>query len=84
MVPATILSVYWTALTGLGLKYNEFTGNRRVFVQNLHQRYGAVVRLAPNEVSFATYDAVKEIYASGGSGYDRTEFYSAFERFGIR
>ncbi|KAI9771949.1 MAG: hypothetical protein M1839_002582 [Geoglossum umbratile] len=81
---AKIPGPWWTAFTGLELKYNEFTGSRRVFVQNLHQRYGAVVRLAPNEVSFATHNAVKEIYASGGSGYDKTEFYSAFERFGIR
>lgn len=38
----------------------------------------------PNEVSFAGMDAMKEIYTSGGSGYDRTELYDLFRQFGTR
>jgi hypothetical protein len=42
------------------------------------------VRLGPNEVSFTSLDAIKEIYASGGSGYDKTEFYTLFKQFKIK
>ena len=52
-------------------------------MHRLHQEYGPVVRLAPNEISFSGLEAVKEIYASGGSGYDKTEFYELFRQFGI-
>ncbi|KIW53987.1 hypothetical protein PV05_06386 [Exophiala xenobiotica] len=74
----------YTALTSLVLKYKEFTHERRIYIHKLHQRYGPVVRLAPNEISFATVDAIKEIYMSGGSGYDKTPFYSLFTQFKTR
>ncbi|KAK4942498.1 hypothetical protein LTR10_017794 [Elasticomyces elasticus] len=74
----------YTALTSLILKYHEFTHRRTLYIHHLHQKYGPVVRLAPNEVSFSTADALKEIYMSGGSGYDKTEFYSLFTQFKTR
>jgi hypothetical protein len=74
----------YTAWTSLVLKYREFTHGRRLYIHELHRRYGPVVRLSPDEVSFATVDAAKEIYMSGGSGYDKTEFYSLFTQFGTR
>ncbi|KIX06902.1 uncharacterized protein Z518_04878 [Rhinocladiella mackenziei CBS 650.93] len=74
----------YTAITSIVLKYQEFTHARRPYVHALHEKYGPVVRLAPNEVSFATADAVKEIYMSGGSGYDKTPFYTLFMQFGTR
>lgn len=71
-------------LTSLVLKYHELTGNRRLWIHKLHQRYGPVVRLSPNEVSFNNVEGIKEIYQSGGSGYERTEFYDLFTQFGHR
>lgn len=65
-------------LTSLPLKWAELHADRTLFVHRLHQKYGPVVRLAPNEVSFSSAAAVKEIYCSGGSGYDKTEFYNLF------
>ncbi|KAI0363960.1 cytochrome P450 [Pilatotrama ljubarskyi] len=70
-----------SALTSLPLIYREFTGRRRAWIHDLHLKYGPVVRIAPNEVSFATRESVKEIYASGGSGYDKTSLYKLFEHF---
>jgi hypothetical protein len=64
--------------------FKEFSGCRRRFVHDLHKKYGSVVRLGPNEVSFASAEAVKEIYTSGGSGYDKTEFYNLFKQFDTR
>ncbi|KAI0180135.1 cytochrome P450 3A13 [Hypoxylon sp. FL1284] len=76
--PTTSLFSSWV------LKYHEFHAHRTRYVHSLHQRYGPVVRIAPNEVSFSTLEGVKEIYGSGGSGYDKTEFYNLFTVYGRR
>ena len=73
-----------SAFTGIWLMVQEFAGNRRPYIHELHKRYGPVVRLGPNEISFTSADAVKEIYAGGGSGYDKTELYTMFMQFGAR
>lgn len=75
---------WYTRFTSLWIKHQEFTANRRLSVHRLHQIYGPVVRLSPNEVSFTSLDAIKEIYASRGSGYDKTEYYDLFRQFGIK
>ncbi|KAI0532893.1 cytochrome P450 3A13 [Xylaria digitata] len=70
--------------TSLALKYHEFRALRTRYVHNLHLRYGPIVRIAPNEASFASLEGIKEIYGSGGSGYDKTEFYDLFMIYGRR
>ncbi|KAJ5893360.1 hypothetical protein N7495_005051 [Penicillium taxi] len=75
---------WYTRFTSLWIKYQEFSSNRRESIHLLHQLYGPVVRLGPNEVSFTSLGAMKEIYASGGSGYDKTELYSLFKQFKTR
>lgn len=75
---------WYTHFTTLVLKYHEFTKNRRLWIHELHLQYGAVVRLSPNEISFANMEGMKEIYQSGGSGYDKTEFYDLFKQFNHR
>lgn len=75
---------WYTTFTSWVLKYHEFTSNRRLYIHDLHKKYGTTVRIAPNEVSFASLEAIKEIYASGGSGYDKTELYDLFRQFGIK
>ena len=70
--------------TNLGLRWHEFRANRTMYVHGLHLQYGPVVRIAPNEMSFTSYDAIKEIYGSMGSGYDKTPFYNLFKVFGRR
>ncbi|CAJ2506231.1 Uu.00g003610.m01.CDS01 [Anthostomella pinea] len=73
-----------TLFTSWVLKYHEFRANRTRYIHSLHLKYGPVVRIAPNEVSFASLEGVKEIYGSGGSGYDKTEFYDLFMVYGRR
>ncbi|KIA75553.1 cytochrome P450 [Aspergillus ustus] len=83
--PTTKLPGPWyTRFTSLVIKYQEFTSNRRLYIHRLHLKYGSAVRIAPNEASFASLDAIREIYASGGSGYDKTELYDLFSQFGIK
>jgi hypothetical protein len=75
---------FHTRFTAAWLKYKEFNGDRRAYIHNLHQEFGPVVRLGPNEVSFASAEAIKEIYTSGSSGYEKTEFYNLFKQFNTR
>jgi hypothetical protein len=70
--------------TGLYLKWNELHANRTLYVHSLHETYGPVVRIAPGEVSFTSWAAVKEIYCSSGSGYDKSDFYDLFKIYGRR
>lgn len=70
--------------TSLVLKWHELNANRTMYIHHLHQQYGPVVRVGPNEVSFTSAAALKEIYGSGGSGYDKTEFYNLFQVYGRR
>lgn len=69
------------AATRLVLMYHEFTRTRKAWIHGLHLRYGPVVRIAPDEVSFASWDAVKEIYVSEGSGFEKTNFYKLFDNY---
>ncbi|KUI65586.1 hypothetical protein VM1G_00150 [Cytospora mali] len=75
---------WYTLFTSIPIKWHEFRANRTRHVDALHRRYGPAVRIAPNEVSFSSAAAVKEIYCSGGSGYDKTEFYNLFTVYGRR
>ncbi|KAH8673996.1 cytochrome P450 [Xylariales sp. PMI_506] len=99
LLAAATLSYVWTSLTSplrhvpgpahslfssWVLKWHEFRAGRTRYVHRLHQTYGPVVRIAPNEVSFTSAAAIKEIYGSGGSGYDKTEFYNLFQVYGKR
>lgn len=74
----------YSLVTDLWLMGQEFTSKRREYIHQLHEQYGPVVRLGPNEVSFTSLEALKEIYTSGGSGYDKTGFYTLFTQFGVR
>ncbi|KAH9438148.1 hypothetical protein MCOR02_001787 [Pyricularia oryzae] len=75
---------WYSLFTGAGLKYNELQGQRTRYIHKLHLKYGPTVRLSPSEASFTGPDAVREIYGSGGSGYEKTEFYDIFTVYGRR
>ena len=79
-IPGPAISRY----TALVLRWHEFKACRTSYVHSLHLKYGPVVRLAPNEVSFTSYEALKEIYGSAGSGYDKSKFYDLFKVLGRR
>ncbi|UNI21541.1 hypothetical protein JDV02_007521 [Purpureocillium takamizusanense] len=79
-VPGPTVSLF----TSLVLKWKELNAARTMYVHELHQKYGPVVRLSPNEVSFTSWPALKEIYCSGGSGYDKSDFYNLFRIYGRR
>ncbi|KAI0396358.1 cytochrome P450 [Xylariaceae sp. FL0594] len=61
--------------------YNVLGGRWHRRVDELHKKYGSVVRVSPNELSFASIESWKDIYghATGGRGTCiKSEFYDVF------
>ncbi|KAJ3555926.1 hypothetical protein NM688_g2310 [Phlebia brevispora] len=42
------------------------TGKRHIYLQRLHDQYGDVVRIAPNEISIRDIDVVQPLFGPGG------------------
>ncbi|EFY85624.1 GTP-binding protein Sey1, putative [Metarhizium acridum CQMa 102] len=79
-LPGPTISLF----TSLVLKWKELNAQRTPYIHALHQKYGPGVRVSPNEVSYTSWPALKEIYCSGGSGYDKSDFYNLFRIYGRR
>jgi hypothetical protein len=58
-------------------------GRRTRTINDLHNQYGPVVRIGPNEIHFNSPTALRTIYGAG-SGFERTAFYSMFDVYGRR
>ena len=43
----------------------------------LHEKYGPIVRIAPNELSLSSPNAAREVLAAG-KGFHKTDFYAVF------
>ncbi|KAH9231144.1 hypothetical protein K456DRAFT_1740012 [Colletotrichum gloeosporioides 23] len=56
------------------LKYYTVTGQRMYYIHSLHERYGPVVRITPDEISVADPDGYIDIYRMG-SGFIKSKFY---------
>ncbi|KAF4633361.1 hypothetical protein G7Y89_g4756 [Cudoniella acicularis] len=69
------------ALTKWRLAFEDWKGTRTRTIHQLHQKYGPVVRVGPNELSFNSLSALKTIYGAG-SGFERTSFYRMFDVYG--
>ncbi|KAL1967665.1 hypothetical protein VTN77DRAFT_2922 [Rasamsonia byssochlamydoides] len=50
------------AVSRLPFLWNSVNGNLIYWIRDLHERYGEVVRIAPDELSYSTGEAWKEIY----------------------
>ncbi|KAF3048008.1 hypothetical protein E8E12_006208 [Didymella heteroderae] len=70
-LPGTWHSKY----TNLALRFHILSGRRIFYVDALHQKYGDVVRIAPNEVAVADIAGVSQIHKIG-SGFLKSEFYA--------
>ncbi|KAI8650627.1 hypothetical protein NCS57_01397100 [Fusarium keratoplasticum] len=69
-VPGPIVA-RWTNLV---LKYHTLSGRRIQYLDALFSRYGAVVRVSPNEVGINSPDAVRIIQKVSG-GFDKSAWY---------
>jgi hypothetical protein len=70
-------------LTAWPLRLHDFYGTRTISITRLHKKYGPVIRIGPNELSFASLTAQKTIYGPG-SKFGRTQFYRAFDVYGVQ
>jgi hypothetical protein len=70
------------ALTKLRLAYEDYRGTRTRTIHRLHQEYGSVVRVGPNEVSFNSLTALRQIYGAGSSFGRPGSFYRIFDVYG--
>lgn len=53
------------------------SGRRAFYVHDLHQKFGSVVRIAPNEVAVSDLEGFTTIHRIG-SGFRKTEWYHEF------
>ncbi|KAL4964293.1 cytochrome P450 [Aspergillus stella-maris] len=53
---------WYTSVTGLVLRFHALNGYRSQWVDELHRKYGPVVRISPDEVDVCDYDGYREIH----------------------
>jgi hypothetical protein len=58
---------FLASLTHLWKLYEMYNGQMEYTVRRLHDRYGAIVRIGPNDLVISSPDAVKAIYLSGSA-----------------
>jgi benzoate 4-monooxygenase len=51
-------------LTGLWVTLLDLSGHRTAYIHKLHEKYGRVVRVAPDQLCFASPEALKDIYGA--------------------
>ncbi|KAI9162704.1 sterigmatocystin biosynthesis P450 monooxygenase STCB [Paramyrothecium foliicola] len=68
---------FYASFTKLRLKYAVLTGDRTAYIHHLHQQFGPIVRISPEEVSIADPEASKLIHKAG-SGYQKSDWYGRF------
>ncbi|TLD36370.1 hypothetical protein E2P81_ATG03259 [Venturia nashicola] len=59
----TIPGPAWSRFTNLPLKKAVVGGRRIFFIDELHQKYGSVVRISPNELSISDIEGFKQIHS---------------------
>jgi cytochrome P450 len=65
---------WYTHFTHLVLKWHILAGNRVHYVHSLHQRYGPIVRVSPEEVAVSDLEAFSKIHKIG-SGFLKSAWY---------
>ncbi|KZO90145.1 cytochrome P450 [Calocera viscosa TUFC12733] len=68
---------FLASLTNLWSAYLAFRGDWHVVMDQLHKKYGPIVRIAPNEVCISDPAAMKVIYSITG-GFCKSDFYEPF------
>ncbi|KAF2875576.1 cytochrome protein [Massariosphaeria phaeospora] len=60
---AALPGPWYSKWTSLELQYYFMRGQRAMYVERLHQKYGKVVRVSPDEVDFSSLTASKRIHS---------------------
>lgn len=70
---------FWTRISSLPILYRNLNYTRTLWIHQLHQEYGPIVRLSPTEVSVNDAGLVSQIYS-----YEKSSFYDIFQFYGER
>lgn len=57
---------------------HAWKGDRHLFLYNLHQKYGPVVRYSPDNLSFNSAQSLQDIYVGSKSNIRKADFYESF------
>ncbi|KAA8895566.1 cytochrome P450 [Sphaerosporella brunnea] len=79
---AGIPGPFWASVTRFWYLRRVIAEDIHRCTKSLHQRYGPIVRIAPDEVSISDPAAMKQIYAVTG-GFTKTDFYTAQTRISV-
>ncbi|KAF2691688.1 cytochrome P450 [Lentithecium fluviatile CBS 122367] len=65
------------SISELPAALNLIKGNQHVYYRSLHEKYGPVVRVSPNELSFVSVEAREEIYGlrKGGLNMEKSPIF---------
>ncbi|PVH95604.1 cytochrome P450 [Periconia macrospinosa] len=66
----------------LPMQSQTLRGRFPFWIHSLHERYGPVVRYAPDELSFISSDAVKDIYGHGRSSFEKQKVFYGKDVYG--
>ena len=69
---------FWPSLTRLWLTHAVSRGDLDVVQRELHQKYGPLVRIAPDEVACADPEAIRKIYSTT-SPLNKSDFYHIWD-----
>jgi len=69
---------FWNRLSNFPRAYQVLLGNLPFHVRDLHQQYGPVVRISPNELAFSDPQAWKDIYGHQAAGHRQFPKYLGF------
>jgi hypothetical protein len=70
------------AMTSAWITWIDFGGKRSETIDALHRKYGKVVRVGPNELSFTGMEAMQKIYGAGTAFSKADYFYNIFMAYG--
>ncbi|RYP08040.1 hypothetical protein DL765_008934 [Monosporascus sp. GIB2] len=73
---AKVPGPWYAAWTEAAFKYHSIRGQAPVWVQSLHDRYGPIVRIAPDKVFVADPACVRQIHSVKGE-YPKSSWYAS-------
>jgi hypothetical protein len=74
---ASIPGPFWASVSRLWYMYRIYVGDMHNVQRRLHEQYGPIVRIAPNEVSTTELSAIPKIYRNTAP-LTKTDFYTVW------
>jgi hypothetical protein len=74
---ASIPGPFWPSISRLWYMYRIYVGDMHDVQRRLHEQYGPIIRIAPNEVSTTDLSAIPKIYRYQAP-LTKTDFYSVW------